>query len=485
MKSKKFTVLVIGILILFTLTSFAETKKLKEIGRYTLVRIKGEVPTSEVMKILVDKYAGDIKYGFDLAGYGDVFLPFLDQIKTAAFEEAELPIGQKFMWMLFRSRNKVKLVEDLEWAGKQPLPVFIFKVKKNFKHYTFIIPKPCGNIALIKVEEIIPDAVCDIKVSPVKANINDPISVDMSGSQHAKSMEVEVLDGQGNRVASKTLTPDSPKWQTKFDKPGEYLFKGKAISVDNRPSSNGCEAKTYINAPPTCKLNTSCFPCLNYVGRPVTIDAEGSTDPDGQIAKADFKIADAEGNVVDNFSDTSAPFSWENIFEKPGIFTITLVVTDDFGAMSEPCTLELEVTQKRFFGLVDVEPTLAKGSHGNYAAARLGIQYFLVPEKFSLVVEGGGAFSINNSEAWKSFFLANFILNYHIQNIYIGGGAGYASKVKENRDGDTFLLGTIGLDVFNNWSTRGSIFFETHFPLGEGRSYSKHHKLLLGFRLLF
>jgi len=485
MKSKKFTVLVIGILILFTFTSFAETKKLKQIGRYTLVRIKGEVPSSEVMKLLVDKYAGDIKYGFDSAGYGDVFLPFLDQIKTATFEEVDLPIGQKFMWMLFRSRGKVKLVEDLEWAGKKPLPVFIFKVKKNFKHYTFIIPKPCGNVALIKVEEIIPDAVCDLKVSPAKANINDPISVDMSGSQHAKSMEVEVLDGQGNKVASKTLTPDSSKWQTKFDKPGEYIFKGKAIGVDNKPSANACEAKTYINAPPTCKLYTSCLPCLNYVGRPITIDAEGSSDPDGQIAKADFRIADAEGNVVDSFSDTSAPFSWENIFEKPGIYTISLVVTDDFGAMSEPCTLELEVTQKRLFGNADIDAVQAKGSHGNFAGARIGILYFLVPDKFSIVAEGGGAFSIFNNDEWKSFFLANFILNYHIDNFYIGAGAGYASQVKEVRDGDTYLLANIGIDVFNNWSTRGSIFFETHFPLGEDRSFSKHHKLLMGFRLLF
>jgi hypothetical protein len=238
MKSKFFMFLIIGFLVVFTVSSFAETTKLTQIGRYTLVRIKGEVPTAEVMKILVDKYAGDIKYGFDTAGYGDVFLPFLDQIKTASFEDAELPVGQKFMWMLFRSRGKVKVAEDLEWAGKAPLPVFVFKVKKDFKHYTFIIPKPCGNVALVGVEEIIPDAVCDIQVSPAKANINDPISVDMSGSQHAQSMEVEVFDSEGTKVSSKTLTPDSPKWQTMFDKPGEYVFKGKALNVKGTPSTN-------------------------------------------------------------------------------------------------------------------------------------------------------------------------------------------------------------------------------------------------------
>ncbi len=485
MKSKKFIVLVIGILILFAVSSFAETTKLKEIGRYTLVRIKGEVPTEEVMKILVDKYAGDIKYGFDLAGYGDVFLPFLDQIKTASFEDAELPIGQKFMWMLFRSRGKVKVAEDLEWAGKSPLPVFVFKVQKNFKHYTFIIPKPCGNVALLGVEEIIPDAVCDIQVSPAKANINDPISVDMSGSQHAKSMEVEIFNSEGVKVATQTLTPDSPKWQTKFDSPGEYVFKAKALNVKGQPSTNACEAKTYINAPPTCKLWTSCLPCKNYVGRPITIDGSNSTDPDGEVVKADFQITNEEGEVIDSYTDAEAPFTWEKVFEEAGTYAITLVVTDDFGAMSEPCKLDLEITQKTLFGVADIEPTFAKGSLGNYLATRVGLNFFLVPNRLSLIVEAGGALSIGNSEVWENFFLGNAILNYHIDSFFIGGGLGYASKVKENRKADTFLLGDIGFEIFNNYTTAGQLFFATHFPIGEGRSFSKHHKLLFGFRVLF
>jgi len=487
MKSKKIAFFIVGILAVFTMMTFTETKKLKEIGRYTLVKIKGEVPTSEVMKILVENYAGDIKYGFDMAGYGDVFLPFLDQLKTASFEEAELPVGQRFLWMLFRSRGKVKLAQDLEWAGKSPLPVFVFKVKKNFSYYTFVIPKPCGNVALVKVEEIIPDAVCAIAVNPAKANINDPISVDMSGSLHAKSMQVEVFTGNGKKIDSKILTPDSPKWQTKFDTPGEYVFKGRAISLADKASSNSCEAKTSINAPPACRLTTSCSPCLNYVGKPVIIDGSGSSDPDGQVIKADFRIADEAGNAVDSFSSTSSPFTWEKIFDKPGTYLISVVVTDDFGAVSEPCKVELEITktEKRLYGLADAGPLEARGSHGNYLFGRVGILYYLSPNKFSLIVEGGGAFPVNKTDVWKTFALLNFSLNYHTGPFYIGAGAGYASKVKEERDGDVFLLGNIGYQIFNNLKTAGSIFFATHLPVGEGRSFSKHHKLLLGFRLLF
>jgi len=226
MRNKKIVIGVVALLILFSLTLLAETKKLEQIGRYTFVRIKGEVPTEEVMKILLDKYAGDIKYGFDLAGYGDLFLPFMDQLKAANFEKKELPVGEHLMWMLFRSRGKIKVVQDLEWAGKNPLPVFSFMVVKGYKHYEFIMPAPCGNISLRKVEEIIPEAICDLKVSPAKANINDPISVDMSGTQHAKSMEVDIVGPDGTKIETKSLTPDNPKFQTKLSSPGDFSFKG-------------------------------------------------------------------------------------------------------------------------------------------------------------------------------------------------------------------------------------------------------------------
>lgn len=485
MKTKQTIVLLLGFLLVFSLNSLAETKKLEEIGRYTLVRIKGEVPTSEVMKILVDKYAGDIKYSFDMAGYGDLYLPFMDQLKASAFEEKDLAIGDKMMWMVFRSHGKIKLVEDLEWAGKKPLPVFSFTVKKGYKHFEFIMPRACGNISLRGVKEVIPDAVCDIKVSPVKANINDPISVDMSGSQHAKSMEVAVIGSDGATVATKSLTPDAAAWQTKFDKPGEYVFKAKALNVKGKASTNPCEAKTYINAPPVCKIISSCFPCDNYVGRPITFDASGSSDPDGEVVKVDFELKDETGSVMDTFSDTAKPFTFEKIFDAPGIYSVTAVVTDDFGAMSQPCKIEgLEVTQKRLFGVIEGGPFLARGSHGFFLGARAGLFYWLVPDQLDFILTGGGAAALQG-DPWKSIFMANALLNYHSGPAYFGGGVGFTSKVKEDRDADFDILGNIGYEIFNNFDSAGSLFFEVRVPVGEGRSFTDNHKLMLGFRYRF
>ncbi len=469
----------IGIFILFSLSSYAETeetKKLKRIGVYTLVRIKGEIPVPEVMKTIIDKYTGDIKYGFDLAGYGDLYLPFIEQIETASFEEKTLPIGDKLMWMLFRYRGRVKMVEDVEWAGKAPLPVFSFIVKKNYHHYEFIMPKPCGNIALRKVEEVIPDAICDIKVDPAKANLNDPISVDMSGSQDAKSMEVEVFDKEGTKIITQELTLDSPKWQTKFDKPGEYVFKGKAFNIKDKPSENPCEAKTYINFPPVSKVESSTPE--DYVGLPVTFDASGAADSDGEVVKVDFEITDEEGNLVDRFTDNEKPFTWEKIFEDEGVFAVTAIVTDDFGAVSEPARVEVTQKFKRLFFLVDGGPLAAfgGGSTGGFLGARLGVLYKITPGTLDLIVEGGGAFTFSGAP-WTGFFMANALVNFYAgEGFYVGGGAGFSTNSRTGQSSSIEIVANVGYDVIDEVKMKGSIFIEGRF-IGDT-------KVMVGFRLL-
>lgn len=90
--------------------------------------------------MLVDRYSADIKAGFDQAGMSEVYQPFIDQLKTAEFEDTAWNIGETVQWMLFRSQGKVKVSGPLEWAGKKPIEAFAVKVKVGFKTYTFMIP---------------------------------------------------------------------------------------------------------------------------------------------------------------------------------------------------------------------------------------------------------------------------------------------------------------------------------------------------------
>jgi hypothetical protein len=152
MNGKKWVILIVGVFFLFTMSTSAETKKLKQIGNYKLINIKANLSPDELMKTIAEDYAGDIQTGFSIAGYADLSPLFIDQLKMSEFEATKLNVGEKMMWMLFRSGKQVKVVHDLEWAGSAPVDVYSFNVVKGNKRYEFIMPEACGNISLVSVE---------------------------------------------------------------------------------------------------------------------------------------------------------------------------------------------------------------------------------------------------------------------------------------------------------------------------------------------
>jgi hypothetical protein len=486
---KSLVFFVVMTLVVFTAMSIAQTTKLKRIGLYTFCTVKGQEPTPATMKGLFDAHAADIKAGFDLAGNPELFQPFMDQMKTAEWTDTTLPIGEVLPWMLFKSHDQVKVARNIEWAGKEPLPVFIVPVQKDWKQYEVVIPKGCGNIALSsKVIDLIQPAVCALVVTPARANVNDPITVDMSGSQNAKSMTVEVMDAQGMKLATQELTPQSPKWQTKFDKPGEYTFRGTATGMDGKVANCVSLAKAAINFPPICKLWTSCMPCEDYVGRPITFDASGSSDPDGQIAKVVFELLDANGNVIDTCVTTRKPWTWEKVFTKAGTYTINTTVFDNDGAQSpasDPCRLTFEVTQKKLFWTVGGGLGLYGGSTALYGFLRAGLFAWISPDQWSFTLSGGGGIPFAGSP-WKLVFTGDALVNGHFQSFFLGTGIGVSSATQPADANHKFGVDIpvqAGFQVFDKWTSKGQIFFEFRMPIG--RSFDHNYKAGAGFRFLF
>ncbi|HOJ25695.1 MAG TPA: hypothetical protein PLP94_00660 [Candidatus Saccharicenans sp.] len=486
MSVKRLKLVIIPCLILLLVGgASAEVKKIKSMGNFTFVRIKGSIPTPEVMKMLADRYAGDIKYGFDQAGYGDIYLAFIEQLKSAEFEDTTWNIGETVKWMLFRSQGRIKVTGPLEWAGKQPLEVFSVKVKKGFKTYTFIIPKPCGNIALRDEVEEIPEAVCSLKVSPTKVNINDPITVDMSGSQYARSMKVEVFDRQGNRVSSKDLTPEAARWQTKLDKPGEYVFRGTAINLADKPSSNVCEGRVYVNYPPVARVVPNCINCREYAGRPLTFDASGSADQDGEIIRVVFELTDSTGRVVDTLAATQKPYIWEKILYSPGDYTISVTAYDNDGAASVATSdsrKTIRVTRKTLFIAAEAGPLLAHGSYTAFGFVRTGMFVWLSPDKTSLTFTSGAAVPFKGAP-WKPVITANILGNVHFGKVFLGLGAGFMTKERSDRKTGVDALGQLGVTLSNNYLSMWQLYFEFRVPLG--RSFSDCHKMAVGLRYNF
>jgi len=485
-------VFLIGLLVIGLVGSYAETKKWRRTGVHTFARIQGMIPTAGVMKMLAEKYSGDIKIGMDQVGQSDLYQPVLQALKEATFTEASLPSGEKFAWMFFRADNVVQVWEDVEWAGTKPLDVFLFDVKTPMNIYTFAMPRPCGNLALYKKIDVIPAAApladCRLVVSPAKANLNEPITVDMCGTQNATSMTVEVFDARGVKVSTHAFTPADCKWQMKFDKAGSYDFKASAVNADRILSANPCQATVLVNALPICKLTTSCLPCNDFVGKPITFDADGSTDPDGQLVKAIFEVTDEAGAVIDSYTVNARPFTWQKIFYKAGKYAVAVSVFDDMGASSSaaPCKIAFEVTQKKFFWVVELGGLLARGTYTGYFFGRAGMLWSVVPDLLDFVLTMGPAIP-TQGDPWKVLFLANAVADLHLgPAAYVGAGLGYSTKEQDARKSGFDFIGQFGVNIFNHFTSAGSIFAEARIPfLTADRPVNNHYKLLLGFRYIF
>ncbi len=340
----------------------------------------------------------------------------------------------------------------------------------------------------VKEEEVISekievrDAVGYLKVEPAKANNDDPIFIDMSESENAESMEVDVFNAEGIKINTIQLTPESSTSEIRLDTPGKYIFKGKAFNSEGKPSENPCETSVHINYPPICKLNYLYYE--DYVREPFVLDASTSTDPDGEVVKAHFEVTDESFNLLDSFTASKKPFLWNKVFEKEGIYTIPVVVTDDFGAVSDPVQVQIVVRSKRVFLMVDGGTLFARGSpYGGYAVSRLGLVIKIAPRTLDFILSGGGG-QVLISDPWKSFFTANMLFNAHVGPAFLGVGAGITTKIREDRNPDGELIANVGFELIGKHQARRSFFLEVRGPIGKGRVFSDHHKLMIGFRFL-
>ena len=377
--------------------------------------------------------------------------------------------------------DKARVVFDL---GKT-IPFYRIESVQDGVRVLFCLEE---EVAEVKKEEVISEkiqakeAVGYLKVEPAKANQDDLIFIDMSESRNAESMEVDVFNAEGDKIDTIRLTPESCTSEIRLDTPGVYVFKGKAYNSEGKPSENPCETSVQINYPPICKLNYLYYE--DYTGEPFILDASASTDPDGEVVKAHFKVTDESLNLLDSFTANKKPFLWNKVFEREGLYSIPVVVADDSGAVSEPVQVQIAVNRKRVFFMIDGGTLFARGSpYGGYAVSRLGLVIKMAPRTLDFILSGGGG-QVLISDPWKSFFTANMLLNTHIGPAFVGVGAGITTKIREDRNPDGELIANVGFELTGKRQTRRSFFLEVRAPVGKGRVFSEHHKLMVGFRFL-
>ncbi|HEY7699151.1 MAG TPA: hypothetical protein VIE88_12090, partial [Vicinamibacteria bacterium] len=72
-------------------------------------------------------------------------------VENNQFSEAKYPVGHTFEWMAVKKRGVAQSTGPVRWAGADPFEAFEIRVESNDKAYRFLIPKACGNLALVSV----------------------------------------------------------------------------------------------------------------------------------------------------------------------------------------------------------------------------------------------------------------------------------------------------------------------------------------------
>ncbi len=240
------------------------------------------------------------------------------------------------------------------------------------------------------------------------------------------------------------------------------------------------------NQDPVCTMNVSGGEVK--CGEKITVDATGSTDPDGTIAKVIFRLVDASNQVVAEQVDTEAPFVQE--FTVPcesDQYTVKVVVVDADGAESSPadCAQTVTVAKKKGGPVVDFGYA-RQTDPADYFFGRIGYEYFIT-DKVSAIGAIGG-FARFNGDDGGSAFIADALLNYYFTDkLFLGGGIGLWTGDDDTSDDETEidLIVNMGYQVHESaGGMKTSLFFEGRCEADEVVS-SLATRLGLGVRLQF
>lgn len=190
-----------------------------------------------------------------------------------------------------------------------------------------------------------------------------------------------------------------------------------------------------VNQDPVCSMTLSNTEIK--CGQVVTVDATGSSDPDGTIAEVVFQLVDASGQVVAEMSDKEAPFVQEFTIpcDSPQ-YTVKTVVIDSKGAQSSPaeCTQTITVAKRKGGPVVDVGYA-HQFDPANYVFARVGYEYPLTEKLYAMGLIGG--FARFEGDDGGSAFTVDALLNYYInEKMFVGGGVGLWAGDDDSEDDD-------------------------------------------------
>jgi hypothetical protein len=292
--------------------------------------------------------------------------------------EIDVAAGTTMEWMALR-RDGVPVVEGpVTWAGKQPFAAFAIELESSAVRYTFLVPKPCGNFALL-------EAVSELTISVTSGEINltdadgrrisirpgksGTVTIPHASGAAAEPGEVgrpttvEVTEGtvevetaghpltmvleSGYQATTMRTEHGQVALDIPDDNPGPIPVRvGGLTGTAARGTSAAVAWPAEVEsppppAPPSCALLASALSVC--VSESVTLDAGGSSDEAGQLSWVGLQLDGPAGERDLGRRAASAEMTWTFASHEPGTYTFSAVAETGDGRQSEACAVAVEV----------------------------------------------------------------------------------------------------------------------------------------------
>ena len=112
-------------------------------------RFSAPVNTVPALRKMAEANRKDIAQVLEEAGLSSISSQVLDALTTGAVSETTFASGDRMEWMALRRNRKPEIIRNIRWGGTQPFDGFRFIVETATTTYAFIVPKACGNLALV------------------------------------------------------------------------------------------------------------------------------------------------------------------------------------------------------------------------------------------------------------------------------------------------------------------------------------------------
>src|SRR5215475_6753305 len=151
-RGKMFATTILGALVTAAAAQGVASAQTREVAVRTLGgpnRFSGPMHSVDDLRTMVTTNQSQVTSALQQAGVGDMSTAWLNTVNTGYVSDTTVAPGTHFDWMALKRAGRPGVLHNVRWTGAQSFDAFQFSVEYNGYNYTFIVPKICGNFALL------------------------------------------------------------------------------------------------------------------------------------------------------------------------------------------------------------------------------------------------------------------------------------------------------------------------------------------------